>query len=261
MLVSHGHEFIYLKTRKTAGTSVEMALQPWCMPSDEIEVEERTHAIVGARGIVGRRMIPKENRRPDDHIWYNHMSAAEVHAQLGDRIWGRYRKLVVVRNPFDRMVSHFHWSTTLSRSYSKPQQGPLGRLGRLSAALTGGDAKAAAPVSASRDFSEVREAFRRHTLSRKWEDDAEIVHLNGSFCPDLVIRYETLAADMEAVAGALGLDPGRLRLPLTKNSKPLRQRRGIAEYYDDETIDCVTSRMAWVFDRFGYETRPVMEFS
>lgn len=36
MIISHEHKFIFLKTRKTAGTSVELALRQLCGPDDII---------------------------------------------------------------------------------------------------------------------------------------------------------------------------------------------------------------------------------
>jgi hypothetical protein len=36
MIVSHEHKFIYLKTKKTAGTSIELALSRLCGPDDII---------------------------------------------------------------------------------------------------------------------------------------------------------------------------------------------------------------------------------
>jgi len=34
MIISHEHKFIFLKTRKTAGTSIELALSHLCGPDD-----------------------------------------------------------------------------------------------------------------------------------------------------------------------------------------------------------------------------------
>ena len=34
MIVSHRHRFIFIKTRKTAGTSIEIALSAHCGPDD-----------------------------------------------------------------------------------------------------------------------------------------------------------------------------------------------------------------------------------
>jgi len=36
MIISHKHKFIYIKCRKTAGTSIEMSLSKLCGPQDII---------------------------------------------------------------------------------------------------------------------------------------------------------------------------------------------------------------------------------
>ena len=36
MIISHEHKFIFLKTKKTAGTSIELALSQLCGPDDVI---------------------------------------------------------------------------------------------------------------------------------------------------------------------------------------------------------------------------------
>ena len=55
--VSHSHKFIFLKTRKTAGTSIEMLLEPLCTEPNSVVTEERATSIT-RQGIVGRRLIP-----------------------------------------------------------------------------------------------------------------------------------------------------------------------------------------------------------
>jgi len=48
MIVSHEHKFIFLKTKKTAGTSIELALTELCGPEDVItpltEIDEARRA-------------------------------------------------------------------------------------------------------------------------------------------------------------------------------------------------------------------------
>jgi hypothetical protein len=72
MLVSHEKKFIYIKTIKTAGTSVEMALQPCCMPKGGV-VTEWTDCSETKTGIVGAR-------GPNAHsqLWWNHMPASVI---------------------------------------------------------------------------------------------------------------------------------------------------------------------------------------
>ncbi len=234
MLISHSHQFIYLKTRKTAGTSVEMAFQPWATSGRNLPVEERTHARVSVNGVVGCRLVPPRDRNPLDDIWFNHMPAASVMARVAAPIWGRYVKFAVVRNPFDRMVSYFHWTETLV-----PE-------------MRGRSEDNAAPQS----FDQVRARFRHFVLDTDWADDSDIVMVDGVWCVDAVLRYETLQADMASVARKLGINRAKVLLPTTKSGKHLRGDRVVSDYFDAETIAHVRHRLGWLFDRFDYPPYP-----
>src|ERR1044071_3613051 len=108
MLVSHRKRFIYTKTGKTAGTSVEVYFEPWCVPAGAGWGAEGERAEeVSEAGIIGFRGGPKF--RGPNVKWWNHMPAAEIKGYLGDEIWNSYFKFCVVRNPFDQMVSAFHF--------------------------------------------------------------------------------------------------------------------------------------------------------
>src|SRR5438034_9985645 len=99
MLVSHRKQFIYTKTIKTGGTSVEAYFEPYCFPDREYEFLHARPQYASETGIVGFRGL----KRPDDGIeWYNHMPAAEIKARLGEDVWNRYVKFCVVRDPFDK---------------------------------------------------------------------------------------------------------------------------------------------------------------
>lgn len=221
VLVCHEHKFIFLKTRKTAGTSVEMYLQPFCTPPDT-PVVERTHAIETDFGIVGARLIGKKKRTERDQIWKNHMLARNAKFELGPEIWDAYRKITVVRNPFDRMVSYFHWK---DRDVD----------------FEGRSAEDLAP-----DFKH----FLREAV---YHNDYAIAHVEGEYIIDDVVRYEHLIEDLEALVASLELDTSRTELPWAKKT---RATRSVAGYYDDETIAIVRKKMAWVFNRFGYAPEP-----
>src|SRR3974390_2492800 len=106
MLCSHQKKFIYLKTRKTAGTSVEIFLEKFCCPPESyIELLNRLESIT-EDGIIGFRTDRTETLLPNGAFWH-HMPAAEVKQLLGKDVWDTYYKFWNVRNPFDKVVSFF----------------------------------------------------------------------------------------------------------------------------------------------------------
>ena len=224
MLVSHPHRFVFLKTRKTAGTSVEMALQSFCLPEGMEEPEERTAAILSDVGIIGARLKPAL-REGDSVTWFNHMAADQIAEGIGAEVFDGYRKIATVRNPFTRTISLFHWK----RRNTHP--GP-------------------------EEWDVQRAAFRDWVLSRKWPDDRRIVHRDGRFCVDHVVRFENLPDGLVDLAGTLGVDAERVSLPHKKDHRAARKGRPPADYFDPDTIDMVRRRLDWVFERFDYPEAP-----
>lgn len=105
MLVSHRYRFIYTKTVKTAGTSVESYFEPYCMKEGEWSFSNQRDEYISDAGIIGYR----GKNRPDNCVWYNHMSAREIKNLLGQDIWDSYFKFCVVRNPFSKAVSWYYF--------------------------------------------------------------------------------------------------------------------------------------------------------
>ena len=127
MIASFSRNFIFLKTRKTAGTSVECVLSAWCTDEDicttitPVDEMER-HRFGGAPRNFSTRPDLEEDMRQAirdgdiDRIWavrremkdhvvhYNHMPAAEVRRALPD-LWERAFKFCVERHPYEKVVS------------------------------------------------------------------------------------------------------------------------------------------------------------
>ena len=104
MIISHKHKFIFMHTPKCAGSSIEVSLASVCDEGDLI-------------GPVTSEGLPDDYKHPntfEEHQEetggiYNGMRAEEIKNYIGDDIWNEYFKFSVVRNPWDRAISFWHW--------------------------------------------------------------------------------------------------------------------------------------------------------
>ncbi|MCB1202758.1 MAG: sulfotransferase family 2 domain-containing protein [Verrucomicrobiae bacterium] len=236
MLVSHRKKFIYTKTAKTAGTSVESYFEQYCMPEGEWTPEHNREVHVSDAGIIGFRGA----NRPKETEWFNHMPAKRIKAQVGDEIWNSYFKFCVVRDPFDKAVSAFYHfyksreSAGVKPEYKSLKQRVLGFFKK--------EAK----------FDTIQEEFEHWLKSGGMVVDRDKYTIDGEFCVDEVIRYENLQGDMEKVCLRIGVDWDPDRLPEFK--KGIRDDKvGLSEIYTAKSAKIISDLYAYELDRFGYK--------
>jgi hypothetical protein len=106
VIVSHKYKFIFIKTHKVAGTSVEFALTPFAGEDGivtpfavKIDEKERQQS-----GIGGAR-----NYETDNGAYRSHMPAQEVRTLLGPGQFDSYFKFSIERNSYDKAVSMYSW--------------------------------------------------------------------------------------------------------------------------------------------------------
>jgi hypothetical protein len=131
MILSHAHKFIYIKTMRTASSSIEVALAKICGPDDVITPTRRDmaelrgaqpaqnyradHPLVPTRPLV-RRLLRRPERYYHKSIgYYEHMPAWRVRAYAGEAVWNSYFKFTFDRNPWDRQVSFYFYKGVRKR--------------------------------------------------------------------------------------------------------------------------------------------------
>ncbi|MFQ5644648.1 MAG: hypothetical protein ACE5FQ_13270 [Thiogranum sp.] len=93
MIISHKYRFIFIKTVKTASTSIEVYLSDKCGDEDVFTPIHPSVSPHRARNYAG---------------FYNHMPSCELKTMLADEVWDGYFKFCVERNPWDKVLSLFH---------------------------------------------------------------------------------------------------------------------------------------------------------
>jgi hypothetical protein len=239
MIIGHQHRFIFVKTRKTAGTSVELALSPFLEPGDlamplASEEEKLRRIKQGVR--VGKRYGIGRSGRPC--VLKTHSPLKCAYDLLGRKIYD-YKVISLCRNPWDKAVSHFFWS--MRETEVKSLNFPAQRAAFI--------------------------AFTRQKGPRRWYDrlsgrmppkaldgNYRLYLVNGAPRLDYVIRYEFLREDLAGLAAYLGPSgvPTLAGVSAKTGLRPGNSPRW-TEYYDDETRRLVAEHSRAEIELFGYD--------
>jgi hypothetical protein len=228
MIISHRHRFIFIKTQKTAGTSIEIALSEFCGPDDIItpiapkdEELRRAAGFAGPRNFAAplgayswRDVWPLVRHRRKKKLFYNHIDALSVRRLVGEATWQSYYKFCVVRNPWDLMVSYYYW---IHRREPRPS---------------------------------LAEFIARQKVRTTSSLGYDLYTVDGQVAVDRVCRYENLSAELKEVTAKIGLS-GELRLPQAKagHRSDRREYRELLGPAERAKVEELFSRE---IDLFGY---------
>jgi hypothetical protein len=213
VIVSYERGFIFLKTRKTAGTSVEIALSRTCGDAD----------VIGPISPDDEELRVREGGRPAQHHdgVSPHLPARAVRKLIGQPQFRSMVKVAVERNPWDAVVSQYFWVMSYWESRG---------LERI-------------------PFKQfVLEQPHPGNLAVK---NAKVYRIGDRLVADRVLRYESLGDDLAQVWTELGL-PGEPSLPHAKGGTR-SDRRPYSEIHDDDTRQRVAELFADMIGEFGYE--------
>jgi len=216
MILSHSKKFIFQRTKKTAGTSIEIYFQPWCTTPERNELTDKYNEAVTDQGIVGSRSRPYDK-------FYDHMPWYQVMNLIGKPLWDSYFKFCSIRNPWDKVVSRFYWETKNVNYADMP-------------------------------FTEVQRLFNlfvRSHLRVLW-DDKDMYIDQGRTQLDFHIRYEHLHEDLETVCERLDIPWQPERLGQFKSGIRYHTNPYQDYYTDDFVYGTVVRHSKFEIDHFGY---------
>lgn len=213
MIISRGRGYVFVHPPKTGGTALMLALEAKAMKDD---------ILVGDTPKARRRRARLKALTPRGRLW-KHSTLADIDGIVTLGELDALRIVTLTRNPWDRMVSHYHWLR--AQSFDHPQVALARRLSFPDFV--------AHPV--------VDEAFRNAPLRHYLTDAA------GTERPALVLRHESLGTDVGRLEKALGVTLGPLAQVNRSDRHPDYRR-----YYDTDSAALVARQAAEDIARFGY---------
>ncbi len=217
MILSHDRRFIFIHIPKTGGTSFSLAYEARATKTD---------ILVGDTPKAQRRRKRQQALRPTGRLW-KHATLSDIEGLVSPDQMRRYFVCTLVRNPWDRCVSYYHWLR--EQSFEHP-------------------AVAKAKTTAFAEFL----ADPEITQSLRNSQAASYVRApDGTDCCNAYIRFEHLADDLAPVEEHLGFS----LLPLPHENRSAR-RGTYADQYTPELADHVAEIFADDIARFGYRFDP-----
>lgn len=223
MIISHKHRFIFFRTEKTAGTSVEAALAKLCDQGD-------IATGIGAKLAKTQGLVTPWSKRlpistgafrkffPKYFGLHTHATVAQVKALLPHRTFNSYYKFAVERNPWDRQISLYYHRATRNRL--KPDF--------------------------NRDMNSLMYRACHHTRLKNWE----VYTIKDQIAVDEVLRFEDLAAGLERITKLLGLPA----MPQLDNRRSgFRPRACYRDFYTPRTQKLIEDWYRKEIQAFGYE--------
>lgn len=212
MIISPGRGYIFVHIPKTGGTSMALALEARA---------QRDDILIGDTPKAVKRRGRLKGLTAKGRLW-KHATLADIDGILTPTEIGEMLCFCLVRNPWDRVVSYYHWLRV--QSFDHPAV-------KLAKALE-------FYAFLAHDFT--------HATLQAWPYGRYMQDATGRQVDALYLRLEHLAQDMAPLVHHLGFQP---EPPHINRSDRSADYRG---YYTDQTRTIVAQICADDIARFGY---------
>lgn len=214
MIISTGRNYIFVHIPKTGGTSLSLALEARA-GKDDILLGDTPKAV---------RRRPRVKALTDlarGRLW-KHSTLADIEGVVAPDTFDKMFVFTLVRNPWDRAVSYYHWLR--EQSFDHPAV-DLAKALKFKPFLLHPDTQA---------------GFRQMPAS------AYVQRASGREQCQVFARIEHLVPDLEPVEAHLGFS---LDIPHINRSPRGEDYR---VYFDDETAQAIQDMCHMDIQRFGY---------
>mgnify|MGYP001825085168 FL=1 len=159
-------------------------------------------------------------------IGLDHSTALEKYRQLGATAWGRKFTFTIVRNPWDKVVSHYHYRVRTNQTGLGDQRMPFDEW--LQRCYVDKDPR-------------YYDQPRMFMPQRQW-----LIDDGGELLVEFIGRFENLAEDFERICQRLSVTAE------LGHAKP-SGRGSYRDYYTDDARNLVGEVFAEDIELFGYE--------
>ena len=212
MIISPGRRYIFVHAPKTGGTSMALALEARAM-RDDMMLGDTPKALKRRRRL---KDAPARGR-----LW-KHSTLADIDGLVSAEDMAQMFVFTMVRNPWDRVVSYYHWLR--DQRFDHP----------------------AVALAQQRDFGAFVQAPHVRASLAASPIRHYVTNAAGQEQCDAFLRLEHLHQDAAPLEAHLGFT---LDLPHANRSARAADWRG---YYDDASAESVAAACAEDIKRFGY---------
>lgn len=223
MIISRRYEFIFIKTRKTAGTSLQQALASICGEEDIVTPTGIFSTDYKPRNYQGLfnpapYLLGKYDMHRKSHCFrrlfrrqriHDHMFLQELFDLKESYEWKNYFRFCVERNPWDKVVSQYFWKY--------------------------------------RDRSDQPD-FESFVAKNKLVTDFDMYSLDGKMASDAILRYDELPDALAAIEKRIGL-----KIPKLQHANSgSRKSRDYRSMYSPASSEIVANKFSREIAAFGY---------